>query len=236
MTPGTSWLWILPTNRKKSVAFLNLFCGGFLLLDSATPLLVRVSKLQDAGPSEEDIAHMAEHFLLSSFMYVPCRAKRRCHCQYQSSPSTAWNWGETHEETQATISAVRSWWKQALVLTLLFSLWSILFSCPGRPFHAFVIPSIVPAWELVQLNHDSVWGIDPTENWFFKYFFPFSFFWQCYSYPLSILVHCVATRKLVPAKVKAQQKEASSTALEVLDFIKWKWSCGALEDYSQLQN
>lgn len=96
MTPGTSWLWILPTNRKKSVAFLNLFCGGFLLLDSATPLLVRVSKLQDAGPSEEDIAHMAEHFLLSSFMYVPCRAKRRCHCQYQSSPSTVWNpWGNT---------------------------------------------------------------------------------------------------------------------------------------------
>lgn len=33
----------------------------------------------------------------------------------------------------------------------------------GR-FHAFVIPSIVPAQEFVQLNNDSEWGTDPTEN------------------------------------------------------------------------
>lgn len=51
----------LQTEEKKSVAFLNLFCGGSLLLDSVTLVLVRVSKLQEAGPSEEDIAHRAEH-------------------------------------------------------------------------------------------------------------------------------------------------------------------------------
>jgi len=97
-------------------------------------------------------------------------------------------------------------------------------SYPARPFpcfcHSFHCASmIVSAAE--QWLRPGNWS-----NWKLNYFF----FLAVLLLPLSILFHCVTTRKLIPTDGKAQQKkETSMTALDVLDCISWKWHCRGME-------
>lgn len=224
--PGTSQLWKLPTNRIVSMTFLNLSRRGSLVLNSAALLKLRfpsrrMQVLWRGYCSQSQV-------LPSEHMHVQHRVKRRCHCQYQKSPSTMWNEGETHEETQATVSATGSWWEPALLLMLLFSLWSIPLPLPWQ-----VISTPLSFIPLCQ--HKSLYSWTMTQSGkliqlkinFFPFFFFFS--WLCYFYRLSNLVQCAATRNFVPAKGKAQQKKTSTSTLEVLDFINWKWSYGAVK-------
>lgn len=98
----------LQTEEKKICCFSEPFLWRFLTPRFCDSCISQSFQAAGSRSFRGGYCSQSWTLLLSSFMCVQCRAKRRCICQCQSSPSTVRNWGETPEETQATISAAWS--------------------------------------------------------------------------------------------------------------------------------
>ena len=118
-----------------------------------------------------------------------------------------------------------SWWKPALLLTLLFPLWSIPLPSPWQAIS-------MPLSFLPLCQHESLYSWTMTQSGELIQLKINSFFFSgCVTSTLSqIWFTAWPQENLFQQKERlSKKKETSTTTLEVLDFSNWQWSHGAVK-------